>query len=134
MMDKYCIIVLLLCVTFISGCTPYDSDAVNKHLLQGYWRLDGIYYETDSTILAYPIQDTSVFFFKNDSCYFHRTLTDSVIKYRYEVNNYKITTYLTDSDTLQSNGRDILLLSNDTLILGMNRVQWEYVKVKNQPQ
>ncbi len=122
-MIKHCIVALSVFILLFYACKPYDSDLVNKQLLQGYWKLSKIEHLTNDSTISYPLKDTTIFIFKNDSNYVYHINQQDTASYKFSINNYNIETCQKD-DMTSNKYTEIKLLTNDTLILKINNTQW----------
>lgn len=130
MINKYTLITIILQITIIYACKPYDSDAANRKLIQGYWELCNIEYQTNTKKIAAPIKESTILIFNGDSSFVCHPNQNNTIGYKYKISNYNIITYQNDSITSNKN-TEIGLLTQNTLILKINNIQWKYKRITN---
>lgn len=119
----YIICSLILCVS----CKNFDSDSLNRTLIQGNWEQVQITYpdEQGETLITESPQDATLLQFREDSC----------IEVIPDVNQKKYFTYQIKSYILQlkegegkSNVLSISKLTEDSLILQNKYQTWKYIR------
>lgn len=124
MTKKLCIVFFFLVSVFFA-CTPYDSSATNKKLLQGNWVLyDYDVCDKDSLAQSY-VRDTTIVFFDGDSLFDYNVRKKVIFSYSFKVNNYELLIYYNDSLISE---RNILELSEDSLVVGNQNIKFRYRK------
>lgn len=130
MVKKLCVVFFFLANAFFA-CTPYDSSATNKKLLQGNWVLyDYDVYAKDSLAQSY-VQDTTIVFFEGDSLFDYNVRQKVMYAYSFKVSNYELLTYYNDSLISE---RNILELSKDSLVVGNKNAKFRYRKFETDYQ
>lgn len=105
------------------ACTPYDSNAANKRLLQGDWILYGV--ELEGNDIFNTVNDTIIVGFVKDSVYDFHVNKQIIYSFSFDISNYELMICRNDSVISR---RDILALSEDSLIIGNKDFKYKYRK------
>jgi hypothetical protein len=122
------IIISVVCIAYLlGGCKRFDSDATNRKLIQGKWKLVDVERESyDSIRIDYDIQSTYLVFDRNDCTQLMPEMDTS--NYTFSIHNYTLFLY---KDSIFDNRLDINTLTEDSLILSQGITNhWKYRRVE----
>lgn len=122
-MQKQLLFITIIIGIISTSCSYYDSNAVNKNLLQGRWILKAT--DKDSAFVNYH-GDSILFIFKGDTCTERIINTEHEENYLMKINNYQLELSLNTDIVDRFN---IIFLSSDSLVLGKNKNWWQYKKI-----
>lgn len=113
-MRYYSILILSFILFFVISCTPYNSNEVNKELIQGTWRLIDVEHSVyDSVFIDYSKEQTYLIF-KGDSCREYMQDLKDTLNLAFLIKDYHLA--FTSNDTII--GRfSIDSLTDKTMIL-----------------
>lgn len=124
---KYRLLGFLFFIFLLYACKPYDSDEVNRQLLQGKWMLLKPDYADRDSVASGIGQEYTYLSFDADTC--REDMPDLHIRstYIFKVNDFTLNLYARDSliNTLR-----ILRLTNDSLTLSKDADRWRYKRVE----
>lgn len=126
-MKKGLIALLIFCLFY--ACTPYDSNKVNKQLLQGTWLLQDLYYISSDSILIseYKPKDSVTLLFDEDNYKEYIGVSHETVDLMFNVSDYRIMFY---QDSSIYDWTNIEALSPDSLVLSKANRIWKYKKIK----
>lgn len=111
----------------LSCCTPYDSNKVNKELLNGKWVLTDVDHSNYDTIKVDYTNELTYLLFKQDSCIQVMPDLQDTSYFSFRVHNYEI-------QLLQKNnpvGRlEIDILTKDSLVLLRDSNRYQYKRIE----
>lgn len=121
-------LILLLLLSCVVACTPYNSDKVNKQLLQGRWLMQDTYYiSSDSSIISeYSPGDSIILLFDEDRYKEYFSNGGKEINLRFDISDYRIMFY---KDSSIFDWTNIDVLSPDSLVLSKANRIWQYKKI-----
>lgn len=127
-MKKYILILslLILLPVFLLSCKPYNSNEVNRQLLQGSWKLIATNnLERDSSDAGLHI-DFDIRF-EGDSCCEYARDFNRLTKYKFLIDDFSLDLFNNDSLVSKIN---ITTLTKDSLTLSQLRTWWVYKKIE----
>lgn len=117
--------VILICI--LSSCKRFDSDTLNRQMIQGKWRLVDVERKAYDSVKIDYTQQVTYLIFDGDKCTQDMVgLTTS--NYRFTIHNYMLTLYV---DSVFDNRLEINTLTRDSLIFTQGKdSQWTYIKME----
>lgn len=120
----------LIFILSLFSCTPFDSNKLNKELIQGRWIQEQIFTENgDSIVIPEDYHSKNTLYFWGDSC--HEVLEDidtvSDRLFRFDINSYILSL---DEKDYPINYLKIAKLTEDSLILQLNSRVYKYKKIE----
>lgn len=122
-------LLLIIIIFCFSCCTPFDSDRLNKKLIQGRWeQVDVISSDADSVFADREMHSATFLQFRGDSCFetLRRADVDRNRYFQFDVNSYVVSLKETDHPT---NYLVIAKLTADSLVFQVGSRILKYKRV-----
>lgn len=122
------IIVACLSVLFtIAACTPYDSNRVNKELVQGKWQLVDVEHELYDTIAVDYASELTYLIFEEDTCIQYMPDLNDTLKLMFSIRDFQLAFI---KDSLVVSKFNIDSLTDYKLVLSQSEGERVYKRVE----
>lgn len=123
----YVIIISFLVAYVIVSCTPYNSNEVNKQLIQGKWLLMDVEHDVYDTISVDYIREETYLSFEGDSCIQYMPDLKDTLNLSFSIKDYQLAFF---KDSLIVGKFSIDSLTDKKLILSHDLSERVYLKVE----
>lgn len=126
-MKKHQLSLLSFIILLFFSCTAYDSDRVNRQLIQGKWMLVDVNDRIYDTVFVDYHKEITYLLFEGDKCTELLQDLNDTTHFNFNIRDYSLNLY---KDSLLISIFAITTLTKDSLTLSVDKSHRRYIKIE----